>query len=153
MLKLKKIISWLLVGLWMLLIFCFSHQPATQSSGLSTEVTEIILSIVDKVAPSATIDLDLFHHIVRKNAHFFVYLILGILVINALRSLKYENIGNYKMIVLAILICALYAASDEIHQLFILGRAGQLKDVLIDSAGAMVGILGYGGIYFMTLKR
>ena len=35
----------------------------------------------------------------------------------------------------------LYAASDEIHQLFVPGRSGQLRDVLLDSDGVAAGIL------------
>ncbi len=34
-----------------------------------------------------------------------------------------------------------YAATDEIHQLFVPGRSGQLSDVLLDSAGVMAGII------------
>ena len=37
----------------------------------------------------------------------------------------------------------LYACTDEIHQLFIQGRAGQLKDVLIDTIGSLTGIYIY----------
>jgi VanZ family protein len=36
--------------------------------------------------------------------------------------------------------CILYAISDEVHQLFVLGRGAQVVDVLIDSLGAFVGI-------------
>ena len=35
----------------------------------------------------------------------------------------------------------IYAISDEIHQLFVPGRAGQVRDVLIDSAGSFLGII------------
>ena len=35
----------------------------------------------------------------------------------------------------------LYAVSDEIHQIYVPGRAGRLSDVLIDSAGAAAGAL------------
>lgn len=36
---------------------------------------------------------------------------------------------------------ALYAASDEFHQLFVPGRSGQISDVLLDSAGVCFGVL------------
>ena len=135
--RIKKRISWLLVALWMLLIFWFSHQPATASSELSSGITQVILNVIEKVTPGKVFDIGWFHHFVRKNAHFFVYLILGILVANGLKS---SEIKGYKSINLRILICVAYAISDEVHQLFILGRAGQVKDVLIDSSGAVVGI-------------
>jgi hypothetical protein len=42
--------------------------------------------------------------------------------------------------ILPFLIGVLYAVSDEIHQTFVPGRAGQLRDVLIDSCGVLAGI-------------
>jgi len=39
------------------------------------------------------------------------------------------------------LLSFLYACSDEFHQTFVPGRAGQFKDVLIDTAGALIGLI------------
>ncbi len=47
---------------------------------------------------------------------------------------------------LAILAAALYAASDETHQLFVAGRSGRVTDVMIDSAGAILGVLIFAGV-------
>ena len=82
----RKIIPWLLVILWMALIFYLSHQPANTSNGLSKGATEIIVETVEKIAPSVDINIKNFNHNLRKNAHFFAYLVLGILVANGLRS-------------------------------------------------------------------
>jgi VanZ family protein len=79
----------------------------------------------------------MFNRILRKNAHYFAYLVLGILVINALRI---SGVKGWRVCVLALGICVLYAVSDEVHQLFVPGRGGQVRDVLIDSAGATVGL-------------
>ena len=46
-----------------------------------------------------------------------------------------------KELLLLILGVFLYACTDEFHQLFMDGRAGQFKDVLIDTAGGSTGIL------------
>lgn len=138
----RKVLPWLLVILWMALIFYLSHQPANTSNGLSKGATEIIVETVEKIAPSVDINIKNFNHNLRKNAHFFAYLVLGILVVNGLRSI---GIVGYKAMSLALFICILYAISDEVHQLFVPGRGGQIKDVIIDSAGAVVGILGYNG--------
>jgi len=54
-------------------------------------------------------------------------------------ALKYCGSGLNKSF-LAGLICVGYAISDEIHQIFVPGRGPQIKDVLIDSGGAAVGI-------------
>lgn len=135
-----KKISWLAVILWMCLIFYLSHQPATTSSELSTGITELIELTVEKVVPNADVITEDFHHLVRKNAHFFIYLVLGILLMH---SLKLNGIVKFKSLVAALLICVFYAISDEVHQLFVAGRGAQLKDVFIDSAGAFVGIVIY----------
>ena len=136
----RKVISWLLVILWMALIFYLSHQPATESNSLSTGITERVVAIIERVTSDIDFDVSNFNHIVRKNAHFFAYLILGVLVSNALKS---NGINGPKRFLIALLICVLYAISDEVHQLYVSGRAGQVKDVIIDSAGAIVGIGGY----------
>ena len=137
-LNLRKIIPWVLVILWMLVIFMFSHQPATESNELSSGITIIITDIVEKVAPDNTFDQVNLNLIVRKCAHFAVYFILGILVANALIS---NDIARHRVVLLALLICVTYAISDEIHQLFLPGRSGQVRDVFIDSTGGLVGIL------------
>ncbi len=108
----RKILPWLLVVLWMALIFYLSHQPANKSNGLSKGATEIIVEAVERVAPKVDINKRSFNHNLRKNAQFFAYLVLGILVANGLRS---SGVSGYRAIGLAILICSLYAISDEVH--------------------------------------
>ena len=136
----RKILVWLTVIMWMGLIFKFSSQPAVKSSKLSGKVTNVNVKAIEKVKPNTKFNIVEFHHMVRKNAHFFIYLVLGILTLNALRK---SGVKGYKGIIFALLICFLYAISDEIHQTFVPGRTGMVKDVFIDTAGATVGILGY----------
>ena len=132
----KKVISWVAVLLWMALIFYLSSQPADQSNQLSTGITQAIAEAIEKVIPGTKIIIGELNHIVRKNAHFIAYMVLGILTVNALRN---SGTKIKKSFLLAMVICVLYAASDEIHQLFVPGRGCQFTDVLIDSAGALVG--------------
>lgn len=141
----NKFISCTAVLLWMALIFYFSHQPANESNELSIGVTEVIVSAVEKVAPHSDFIVGNVNHFVRKNAHFFIFLVLGVLV---MRSLRLSGIDRYKAGGLALFICILYAISDELHQLFVSGRGAQVRDVLIDSAGAFVGILVYVVVLF-----
>lgn len=70
-------------------------------------------------------------------------MVLGVLLLHGLK--KNKIIGN-KAILIAISIAVIFAISDEVHQLFVPGRGGQIKDVIIDSAGALVGII-YKGLY------
>ncbi len=156
--KITKILAWLPAIFWMGLIFYLSHQPATESSDLSSGVAEKIMNIIKKMIPNVSFDFEIFHHIVRKNAHFFAYLILGVLIISAINITSDIDDRGYRIIIQAIIICVLYAISDEVHQLFIPGRAGQVRDVMIDSAGATVGSAGTYFLlkvytYFKTTKK
>lgn len=136
----NKLFSWVAVGLWMGLIFYLSHQPATESNQLSTSLTEIFLRAITASAPFVDVDVPAVHHLIRKAAHFFAYFILGMLVYHALSG---RGIARYRNFVVALGICILYAISDEVHQLFVAGRSGEVRDVFIDSVGASVGILVY----------
>lgn len=143
--SIQKILSWTAVILWMVLIFNLSSQVADQSNQLSTGITKIVVNFIEKVAPNWNVDISSFNHIVRKSAHFFAYLVLGILAINALRR---SEVFEIRSVIFALLICVLYAVTDEVHQLFVPGRGAMVMDVLIDSSGASIGI----GVYLLIGK-
>lgn len=115
------------------MIFMFSSYNGNISSVQSDGIVAMLARIIHYTG-----DIDILRVIVRKMAHFTEYLILGILVINAC---KYNSVKD--MIKLSILICILYACTDEIHQLFIQGRGGRIFDVLIDTLGSLTGIFTY----------
>lgn len=114
-----KYLSWIAVILWMSLIFYFSHQPATVSNELSSGITEKILETIEKIVPAYDSEMECVNHIVRKNAHFLIYLVLGVFVVNALRT---SGVQGYRRMGLALMICVLYAVSDEFHQHFVEDR-------------------------------
>ncbi len=126
-----KIIKVSLVIIWMILIFCFSNQKATESSKLSDGLIKNTISRIINDDSKETIKK--FTKPVRKCAHFFVYLILGILVINCFDI-------NKKYILYSIIICLLYSISDEIHQIFVEGRSCEVLDVMIDTLGSSLGV-------------
>lgn len=147
--KNKKIAWGMAIG-WMSLIFILSHQPASVSSGLSSGITEFLLGIITDVFPGSDARVEQFHTLVRKNAHFIAYLVLSVLLVNAFG--RWGRLGG-RTLVAAFTIAVLYAASDEFHQLFIEGRSGEVRDVLIDSAGAAAGIAICWLIDYLLRKR
>ena len=74
---------------------------------------------------------------VRKCAHAAEYMVLAIWVFLTVSSFRKKSKGVF---IPAWLITTAYAATDEIHQLFVPGRSGRATDVCIDAAGALVGI-------------
>lgn len=133
----RKIVYWAAVILWMALIVFFSHQPASSSDDLSTGVTEVIVSILEQWIPGTALNPFELNHAVRKNAHFFIYFVLGMLVLGMLTKI---NVRGMRGVVVALLVCVLFAVSDELHQLFVVGRGARITDVFIDSVGAVIGI-------------
>lgn len=145
--KNKTMIQFLPMVCWMGIIFYLSAQPAEESSELSIGVMQPLLQVTEKVM---TIDEGLFHHLIRKGAHLTAYFILGILTMFAFEKVK-SRLFHQGMIAFGI--CILYAISDEIHQLFVPGRSGELSDVGIDALGALLGILLYIALCKVFLQK
>ena len=72
----------------------------------------------------------------KKSAHFLGYLLLGAAY---LRGLAGDRRPITRDVGLAVLLAALYAGSDELHQRFTPGRTASLRDVGIDVLGAIGG--------------
>ena len=139
----KKIILYILIFLWMILIFFFSNQPSVESDGVSDGIMSKIINIVEVVTNYEFSDeqIDNIYEYgitpLRKLAHFSIYFVLGILFY---LLIKQYDLELNKTLIISLLFCIMYACSDEIHQLFIFGRSGEIRDVLIDSLGSFLGI-------------
>lgn len=139
----NKKLSFLICILWMCLIFYFSHQPATISDSQSNGTLSILQKLfnnspVINALLSDADKKDFIIFIVRKSAHMFIYFMLAILCFVHLQSKDSLSIKSYA---LSLFISFIYATSDEIHQVFIQGRSGQISDVAVDTLGALIGLL------------
>jgi len=148
----KKVTSVLLVILWMSIIFYFSAQEASISAGQSGNIVRVIEKSV-KIISGKEISFERgmmlgVEKFVRKLAHFFLYTILGMLVLNCVTIFNVQKKKTFSMVV-----CLIYAISDEMHQLFVPGRSGQISDILLDFAGSIVGILILSGLYCLIKNR
>ena len=139
----KKTISFIVLILWMIVIFSFSSADANKSTGTSDKVITTMIEIKDKITNNETpnnekeIIVKNSSFYIRKIAHITEYLILGFLIFNLLKQYSVTNI--YYAIGLSIL----YSCTDEFHQLFINGRSGSIRDVLIDTIGILIGTYLY----------
>lgn len=127
----------------MALIFLLSSQNAAVSSGTSGNVIRLIVGIFypgfdNLSAAEQTEIVASLQFLARKSAHFSIYMILGVL--SFLAVISYEKLLFAMRLTTSGGICLLYAASDEFHQLFVPGRSGEVRDVMIDFSGAALGI-------------
>lgn len=81
--------------------------------------------------PSLSSGLGTSDFALRKLAHFTEYAVLGGLLARAVAGVAALALG------------IAYAVTDEVHQTFVAGRSGSLRDVAIDGMGVLVGILLY----------
>ncbi len=137
----KKIILWILVLSWAAAIFSFSAQPATQSNKTSGGFTKQIVRILDVADKLSEKEIDAIagnlNHFVRKGAHFCAYALLSVLLYLLLKEYGFKNIHA---MLISVSLSGLYACTDEFHQTFVKGRAGEMRDVGIDTIGAFFGV-------------
>lgn len=136
-----KILNIILIIIWMIIIFNFSGQIGTESGNTSRKFTVQIIKIL--TGKSLSIHepfVDNLQSIIRKLAHFSIYTIGGFLIMNY----QYEtNKKEYKKLIYSIIFGGSYAITDEIHQIFVPGRSGNMFDVGIDTLGVVTGVLIY----------
>lgn len=147
---------WLIFTIiWMSVIFSFSAKKAVESEGMSHSVgKEIGRLIVPQFTSWSEERQEQFAKMidfpVRKCAHATEYAVLGVLILRTAYSFS-EDSGKRSMLICW---CAgtAYAASDELHQLFVPGRSCQFRDVCIDSAGVLAGVLVFSLIKHEIVK-
>lgn len=128
----NRIIRWLSLALSvavMGVIFFFSAQEGTESDEVSISLTSLLFSSDMGV---------LLNCVVRKFAHMLEYMALGAPLYIFLRTFRR---GEAFSCLTAAALSALYSVSDEVHQLFVPGRACQVSDMALDSLGAALCIM------------
>ena len=152
-----KKLNILLLIIWLIAIFIFSNDVGSSSSEKSDSIATLIVEFISDITGNDYTDsklndmIDTCVVIVRKGAHFLEYFILGILVINVIKDYKELNV---KICIISILLCMLYAISDEVHQLFVPDRTGKITDVLIDTSGSSLSVFTYYLMYkFKNRKK
>ena len=149
----KHVIYLILIVIWMVGVYKFSAENGQKSSGTSTGITIKIVNIITgykQITEEEKLELvQIIHPIIRKIAHYILYMAGGILIINYLDILKFDQ---KKKIIYSIIIGMLYAISDEIHQYFVPNREMQIKDVFIDTLGIITGVFLYITLKIILIK-
>lgn len=111
-----KILRWIAVIGWMMVIFLVSSLPG---------------STIPPIFPLQDIA-----------GHFIIYTILAILFARALK-ISIPNVKASRLYFWIIVFGIFYGLTDEIHQYFVPGRCMDIKDVLIDGLGTVLGSIIY----------
>jgi VanZ family protein len=128
---------WLPLLVWLGVIFFGSTDLMS-----AEHTSRFIVPFLRWLNPDISLEtLASIHFIIRKCAHLSEYAILALLLLRA--SISMTNLKRSALILYASvwIACFLVAATDEFHQTFVVSRGASATDVMIDSAGAMLGLL------------
>lgn len=149
MVKIKKklAISCILLLIWCGVIFYMSAMESIESNSKSRSVIGEAIEKVSDFANDIGLTnkeltevevqnlVDKLNYPLRKVAHFTEYFILTLLLIIVLHG---YGVKGKKVFIISLLICFIYAFTDEYHQVFVSGRTGQFSDVLVDTFGGVI---------------
>lgn len=153
--KAIKIILLLAIAIaWMMVIYKLSGMNSNNSNGKSTDIISIFIEDTLDITNNYGITSShpdeqkiqkasqLINAPMRKVIHASVYFVLAFFVMIVI-DILFDHKKYFLSTFIVLALCILFAATDEYHQTFVAGRTGQLLDVIIDSLGAIVGILFY----------
>jgi len=126
----NKHFNWILVVVYAGLIFYMSSKPYVIPALFTGGFFERLANYSIKIGA----------------AHFLEFAILSLLLFRALHVSKIKNAAVY-----AVIIAVIYAASDEIHQLFVPNRVCDIIDFSFDALGA-IAVQTIGKIKLLFLK-
>lgn len=156
LIHLLKPLSFLPAILMMCLIYHFSAQSGEVSGNLSYEVSYQIVETKNEVLGLGKSYDELsseaygIQYYVRKAAHMTEYFLLAIAVSFPLYVYRVRGVW---LVLLAGIFCVVFAGLDEYHQSFVSNRTPAVKDVCIDSVGALLGILLVQAFCWSTLHN
>lgn len=117
---------------------------ASTDLGASRGTSRLIGPLVRWLWPDVSDEhLDLIVFLVRKAAHVTEYAVLALLLWRALRKpVKGETRPwDWRLSGWVVLAAGFYACTDEFHQSFVPSRMGSIWDVLLDTSGAIAGMM------------
>jgi VanZ family protein len=121
--------------------FIFAASTETFSSGHTSRLIGPLLRWLAPGLTEAAVESAVFW--IRKAAHVTEYAVLAALLWRALwRPVRGDRRPwSWRVARRALLGSALWAASDEIHQAFTATRGASVRDVVLDTTGAALGLL------------
>ena len=145
--QIKFIIFAILALAVLAFIFFNSTRPGDESNDISKGVMDYILKIID---PNGVLNTRIVHYIVRKSAHFIEFMVFGVCLCGMAVAVLDETHRLYAA--LTLLVALFCAVIDEFIQSFT-SRTSSPRDVLLDFAGSVTGVLIAFLISFVIRKK
>jgi VanZ family protein len=135
---------WLPAWVWMAVVFSASADTASMRH--SSRILEPILRWLFPHLSEERKNFIIF--LARKGAHLTEYAVLSLLFWRGIRKSSTHDSPpwSWGQSGQAVLYVAVFAATDEFHQLFVPGREASVHDVIIDTTGGILGILVFQAI-------
>jgi hypothetical protein len=115
-----------------IIIWCFSSQNAEISDQQSLFFAQLF-GIENVLA--------------RKLAHVFLFSLLGYSTTSFFKGLEPYAFPTHSLALYPIIVVTVYSAIDEVHQVTVLGRSGEIGDVILDTVAGLCGVLCYIAIF------
>ena len=133
----KRFIKAFLLFVLCAVIFYFSSREGNYSQNTSDSLLAVFYPLYKLFGSLDVNDFVLkYGGFIRKCAHFAEFFLLGLLA-----YLNAEEFLKDRALPVSLVFSLLYAVSDEVHQLFVPGRSGQLLDVVLDFSAAFLAII------------
>ena len=129
-----------------LFIFGNSVPSIPESRETSLSVAALLRPFLD---PNYRIPDDVFHNLIRKLAHFVEFGVLGLCLTGLSAQFYWKNRLKFGVPVAG---AAMVALLDEGLQYFT-GRGNSIRDVGIDCAGALCGVIFVAGLLRLLRRR
>lgn len=125
---------WIIAAIiWMTGIFCATQLPYFTGENTSKTIEKVV-DTEHKTIDTPSADhgvIKVLNFLIRKATHLTVFGVLAFLLFKSVEASRFSYL-------LAWILTALYAMSDEYHQSFMPGRTATYKDVLVDACGALI---------------
>src|SRR6266513_1621866 len=140
---------WLPLLIWVCVIFLGSTDVLS-AEHTSRFMVPFLLWLKPEMSPEKILFILI---VMRKSAHVSEYAILALLLWRALRSNPTLRTTRPMLLGAVLVACIVFAASDEFHQSFVKSRTPSIRDVMLDVAGALMGLLISASFAFRRSKK
>jgi VanZ family protein len=129
--------NWLPVMVWVGVIF-FGSTDLMSAEHTSRFIVPFLLWLKPDISAETLASI---HFIVRKCTHVGEYAILALLLLRAATLMTNSNRSIPILYVSVWGVCLFVAATDEFHQTLVASRGASVQDIMIDSSGAVLGLV------------